>query len=110
MRTSKTIEVSPLGMPIEIDIAIDFSHDPGCWRTPNGDGWPATTDIDGWEYDEAAAVADFWATVDDVGEDVTRAIITQLAEKKLSVREAIAAEVARAVELMELEDDGEDYE
>ena len=102
MRTSKTIEVSPLGITIEVDVGVD-------WTRAIFDE-QKSEDVEGWEYDEAAAVADFWATVDDVGEDVTRLIIAELAANRLSVREAIAAEVAKAVESMELEDDGEDYE
>lgn|GEM_PF-5214152 len=27
-------------------ITLSISHDPGCWRTKNGDGWPES-----WEYD-----------------------------------------------------------
>lgn len=102
MRTSKTIEVSPLGITIEVDVDVD-------WEPDTFDGQPSE-DVQGWEYDEAAAVADFWELVDDGGEDVTRTIIAQLAEKKLSVREAIAAEVSKAVETMDLEDDGEDLD
>lgn len=29
-----------------VQVAITVHHDPGCWRTRNGDGWPES-----WEYD-----------------------------------------------------------
>lgn len=102
MRTTKTIEVAPLGMPIDIYIGIDWSSDP----TVNH------TDVKGWEYDEAQAVADFWEAVDAEGEATTRGVIDQLAEMKCTVREAIAAAVAKKVDGMELvaDDEGDDYE
>ena len=49
MRTSKTIEVSPLGITIEVDVDVD-------WEPDTFDGQPSE-DVQGWEYDEAAAVA-----------------------------------------------------
>lgn len=29
-----------------VEIAVSISHDPGCWRTKNGDGWPESWDFD----------------------------------------------------------------
>ena len=34
----------------EHEITGWVSHDPGCWRTANGDGWPESWDVD---FDEA---------------------------------------------------------
>jgi hypothetical protein len=108
--TTTTIEVTPCGIPVEIEIEISWTRDPGVWRDKNGDGCPPSDDIEGWEYDEPQAVADFWAAVDEEGEYTTKGVIAQLAEKRQSVREAIAAQVASAVETVELVDDGEDDE
>lgn len=27
-------------------IALNVFHDPGCWRTTNGDGWPESWEVD----------------------------------------------------------------
>lgn len=38
---TQTIELS--GITLTID--FDYSYDPGCWRTKNGDGWPPTEEL-----------------------------------------------------------------
>ena len=33
------------------------SHDPGCWRTSNGDGWPESWEVD-FDSEQCPAVGD----------------------------------------------------
>lgn len=42
-------------VPIDVEASVTWTYDPGCWRTANGDGWPASYDIDGVEIQDTAA-------------------------------------------------------
>ncbi|RDJ34930.1 MAG: hypothetical protein DWQ19_08840 [Crenarchaeota archaeon] len=48
--TQKVDDSFPIPNVTFIDLELDYTYqpgDPGCWRTSNGDGWPATgPDID----------------------------------------------------------------
>lgn len=35
-----------------IEVALNVCHDPGCWRTPNGDGWPESWDFEATHAEE----------------------------------------------------------
>lgn len=33
------------------DVTADYTYDPGCYRTSNGDGWPPSEDYDDLEFE-----------------------------------------------------------
>jgi hypothetical protein len=41
---------------VEVEVSGQWSYDPGCWRTANGDGWPPSFDIDSFDIENESEV------------------------------------------------------
>jgi len=42
-------------VPLDVEASVTWTLDPGCYRTANGDGWPASSDIDSVTISATAA-------------------------------------------------------
>jgi len=93
---------------LTLDIEVEWTKDAGTRHLPSGAGDPPSVEIDGFEYDEDAALAellDLWAN-SDPRERHPDVALASVEEMRLQIAEAVRR-VAFGTEQNELLDDGD---
>lgn len=101
-------EVTVWDYTLTLDIEVAWTKDAGTRYLPGGAGDPPSVEVDGFEFDEDAALAqllDLWAD-SDPRERHPDVALASVAEMRLRIAEAVR-DVAYGTEDHELEDDGD---